>query len=124
MPVNNDTEMHTEEMELQVKTSTETESVKKTRERVITVGDAKTTTTIRGVRNRSPDESPGTPGDFHTQGYIIQCIAKIMGPGGFYHVARQVLGRIKVTPNSFADIFKEGNFQRNFNAIQISIGEL
>ena len=107
-------------MKLQVKRSTETESVKKTRERVITVGDVKTTMTIRGVHNRSPDEFGAfseTPGHFHTQGYIMQCIAKIMGPGGFYHVARQVLGRIKVTPDSFADIFKEGNFQRNFNAI-------
>ena len=60
-------------MELQVKTSTETESVKKMRERVITVGNVKTTMIIRGVRNRSPDEFGAfseTPGDFHTQGYI------------------------------------------------------
>ena len=48
--------MHMEEMELQVNTSTETESVRKTRERVITVGDVKTTMTVTGVRNRSPDE--------------------------------------------------------------------
>ena len=87
---------------------------------VITVGDVKTTMNIRGVRNRSPDEFGSfteAPGDFHTQGYIMQCIAKIMGPGGFYYVARQVLGRIKVTPNSFESIFKEGNFQRNFDTI-------
>ena len=90
------------------------------REKVITVGDVKTTMTIRGVRNRSPDEFGAfteTPGDFHTQGYIMQCIARIIGPGGFYYVMRQVLKRIKVTPNSFDGIFKEGNFQRNFNAI-------
>ena len=90
------------------------------REKVITVGDVKTTMTIRGVRNRSPDEFGAfteTPGDFHTQGYIMQCIARIIGPGGFYYVAKQVLNRVKVTPNSFVGIFKEGNFQRNFNAL-------
>ena len=77
--------------------------------------------TIRGVRNRSPDEFGSfteAPGDFHTQGYIMQCIARIMGPGGFYYVARQVLNRVKVTPKSFDDIFNHGNFQRNFNAIE------
>ena len=91
------------------------------RDHVITVGDVKTTMTIRGVRNRSPDEFGSfteAPGDFHTQGYIMQCIARIMGPGGFYYVARQVLNRLKVTPKSFEDIFNHGNFQRNFNAIE------
>lgn len=62
---------------------------------VITVGDVKTTMNIRGVRNRSPDEFGSfteAPGDFHAQGYIMQCIAKIMGPGGLYYVMRQLLG--------------------------------
>lgn len=118
-----ETDPSTEQMEIQVNTSSQTESAttaKHAREQVITVGDVKTTMTIRGVRNRSPDEFGAfteTPGDFHAQGYVMQCIARIMGPGGFYHVARQMLDRVKVTPNSFVDIFKEGNFQRNFNAI-------
>ena len=91
------------------------------RDHVINVEDVKTTMTIRGVRNRSPDEFGSftkAPGDFHTEGYIMQCVARIMGPGGFYYVGRQVLNRVKVTPRSFNDIFNHGNFQRNFNAIE------
>ena len=88
---------------------------------VITTGDVKTTMTIRRVRNRSPDEFRSfteAPGDFHSQGYVMQCIAKIMGPGGFYYVVKQLLGRAKVTPSSFEKIFNEENFERNFNAVK------
>ena len=42
----------------------------------LTVGDAKSTSTLRGVRNRAPDEFGcfhDVPGDFHTQGYVMEC---------------------------------------------------
>ena len=86
----------------------------------LTVGDAKSTPTLRGVRNRAPDEFGcfhDVPGDFHTQGYVMECLACISGPGGFYYVMRQLLGRLKITPKSFVDIFKEGNYEQNMDAL-------
>ena len=47
----------------------------------------------------------------------MECLARISGPGGFYYVMRQLLGRLKVTPKSFVDIFKEGNYERNMDAL-------
>lgn len=86
----------------------------------LTIGDAKSTSTLRGVRNRAPDEFGSfkdVPGDFHTQGYVMECLSRISGPGGFYYVIRQILRRHKVTPKSFVDIFKEGNYERNMDAL-------
>ena len=86
----------------------------------LTVGDAKSTSTLRGVRNRAPDEFGSfkeVPGDFHTQAYVMECLSRISGPGGFFYTIRQVLGRLKVTPKSFVDIFKEGNYERNMDAL-------
>ncbi|CAB3977430.1 Hypothetical predicted protein [Paramuricea clavata] len=86
----------------------------------LTVGDAKSTSTLRGVRNRAPDEFGSfkeIPGDFHTQAYVMECLSRISGPGGFFYTIRQVLGRLKVTPKSFVDIFKEGNYERNMDAL-------
>ena len=87
----------------------------------ITVGDAKSTSTLRGVRSRAPDEFGSfkeVPGDFHTQGYVMECLSRISGPGGFYYTIRQLLGRLKVTPKSFGvTLFKEGNYERNMDAL-------
>lgn len=48
------------------------------------------------MRNRAPDEFSvftEEPGDFHTKDYLMQCCGNILGPGGFYYVAKQLLGR-------------------------------
>ena len=50
------------------------------RDRVIAVGDVKTTTTTRGLRNRCPDEFGSfseTPGDFHAIGYCMEIISRL-----------------------------------------------
>lgn len=90
------------------------------RDNIITIGDVKTTVTTRGLKNRSPDEFgifEETPGDFHALAYVMECLAKIFGTAGFYYTARQVLGRLKVTPNSFENMFKEENYERNYEAL-------
>ncbi|CAB3988923.1 D Chain D, consensus ankyrin repeat [Paramuricea clavata] len=84
------------------------------------LGDVKSASTLRGVRNRAPDEFGSfkeVPGDFHTQAYVMECLSRISGPRGFFYTIRQVLGRLKVTPKSFVDIFKEGNYERNMDAL-------
>ena len=84
------------------------------------IADCKSCINVRGTRNRSPDEFENfqeVPGDFHTQGYIMECIARFAGPTGFYFICQQVLNRKRVTPKSFQKIFNEGNYQRNFNAL-------
>ncbi len=94
--------------------------IKSARDRIITIGDVKTTVTTRGLKNRSPDEFgifEETPGDFHALAYVMECIAKIFGPGGFYYIARHILGRLKVTPTSFENMFKEENYERNYEAL-------
>lgn len=91
------------------------------RKRVITFGDQKTCSNIRAVRNRAPDEFSAfteKPGDFHTEGYLAQCCAKMLGPGGFYYVVRMLLGRQRVTSKSFQKIFKEGNLERGIDALK------
>ena len=90
------------------------------RDKIITVGDVKTTVTTRGLKNRSPDEFgvfEETPGDFHALAYVMECLARVFGLAGFYYTARQILGRLKVTPNSFENMFKEENYERNFEAL-------
>ena len=90
------------------------------RKSVISIGDVKTTITTRGLKNRAPDEFgifSGTPGDFHCIGYVMGCLAKIYGKGGLLYVVRQVLGRIKITSESFVSIFKDQNYERCFEAV-------
>ena len=87
------------------------------RKKVITFGDQKACSNVRSIRNRAPDEFSTfmeKPGDFHTEGYLAQCCGKILGPGGFYYVMRQLLGRHQVTSKSFQKIFK-GNLERNID---------
>lgn len=65
--------------------------IKSARDRIITIGDVKTTVSTLGLKNRSPDEFgifEETLGDFYALAYVMECLAKIFGPGGFYYVAR------------------------------------
>ena len=74
------------------------------RDRVIAVGDVKSTTTTRGLRNRCPDEFGSfseTPGDFHTIGYCMEIISRLYGSGGFFYVIRHILNRCKITTEAF-----------------------
>ena len=90
------------------------------RKHCITVGDNKTTSNIRSVVQRAPQEYgsfTACPGGFHTTAYVMECVARQIGPGGFYYVIRMLLNRVKVTPSSFKNMFKEGNFQRNFDVL-------
>ncbi|CAB4013605.1 Hypothetical predicted protein [Paramuricea clavata] len=36
---------------------------------------------------------------------------------GFFYTLTQLLGQLKVTPKSFIDTFKEGNYERNMDAL-------
>ena len=88
--------------------SDESKTSSNARDKIITVGDVKTTVTTRGLKNRSPDEFgifEETPGDFHAVAYVMEYLAKIFGTG-FYYTSRhrQVLGRLKVKPNSFENM--------------------
>ena len=86
----------------------------------ITVGDNKSTSNVRSTVRRAPQEYgcfTASPGGFNTTVYIMECVARQIRPGGFYHVIRMLLNRVKVTPSSFKDIFKQDNFQRNFDAL-------
>ena len=47
----------------------------------------------------------------------MECLAKIFGTAGFYYTSRQVLRRLKVTSNSFENMFKEENYERNYEAL-------
>ena len=42
----------------------------------------------------------------------------MLGPGGFYYVVRQMLGRKQVTSKSSRKIFKEGNLERCIDALK------
>lgn len=91
------------------------------RKKVITFDDQNACSNVRSVRNRAPDEFSTfmeKPGDFHTEGYLAQCCGKMLGPGGFYYVMRQLLGRHQVTSKSFQKIIKEGNLERNIDALK------
>ena len=90
------------------------------RDRVIAVGDVKTTTTTRGLRNRCPDEFGSfseTPGDFHTIGYCMEIISRLYGSGGFFYVIRHILNRSKITTEAFDKIFKEEHYERCFESL-------
>ena len=60
----------------------------------INIGDQKNTVTVQGCANRCPDiygcHTPGG-GDFHARGYVNELIARIVGPGGFWHVTEHVM---------------------------------
>ena len=90
------------------------------RDRVIAVGDVKTTTTTRGLRNRCPDKFGSfseTPGDFHTIGYCMEIISRLYGSGGFFYVIRHILNRSKITTEAFDKIFKEEHYERCFESL-------
>ena len=90
------------------------------RKAVITFSDQNTCGNVRSMRNRAPDKFSvftEKPGDFHTEGYLMQCWGKILGPGGFYYVAKQLLGR-QVTSKSFQQIFNDGNLERCQDALK------
>ena len=86
----------------------------------INVGDQKNTVLIQGCSNRCPDvygcHTPGG-GDFHNRGYVNECIARIAGPGGFWHVVEKVLKRPTVNPTSFKMKFKDNNYNNNEEAL-------
>lgn len=76
----------------------------------INVGDQKNTVTVQACANRCPDQygchTPGG-GDFHARGYVNESIARIAGPGGFWHVTEHVLKRPTINPKSFKSKFKD-----------------
>jgi hypothetical protein len=86
----------------------------------INVGDQKNTVTVQGCANRCPDvygcHTPGG-GDFHARGYVNESIARIAGPGGFWHVSEHVMKRPTVNPKSFKSKFKENNYNNNEEAL-------
>ena len=86
----------------------------------INVGDQKNTVTVQGCANRCPDmygcHTPGG-GDFHARGYVNESIARIAGPGGFWHVTEHVMKRPTVNPKSFKSKFKENNYNNNEEAL-------
>ena len=46
-----------------------------------------------------------------------ECIARIAGPGGFWHVVEKVLKRPTVNPTSFKMKFKDNNYNNNEEAL-------
>jgi hypothetical protein len=56
-------------------------------------------------------------GDFHARGYVNESIARIAGPGGFWHVTEHVMKRPTVNPKSFKSKFKENNYNNNEEAL-------
>ena len=55
--------------------------IKSACDRILTIGDVKTTITIRGLKNHSPDKFgifEETPGDFYALAYFRECLAKIL----------------------------------------------
>ena len=80
----------------------------------------KNTVTVQGCANRCPDmygcHTPGG-GNFHARGYVNESIARIAGPGGFWHVTEHVMKRPTVNPKSFKSKFKENNYNNNEEAL-------
>jgi len=97
-----------------------TESTNYARRVNITVGDQKNTATVLTCANRCPElyacHSPGG-GDFHNKGYLNESIARIAGPGGFWHVTEQVMKRPTVNLASFKQKFKDNNYNNNEEAL-------
>jgi hypothetical protein len=86
----------------------------------INVGDQKNTANIQGCINRCPDmyscHTQGG-GDFHNRGYINECIARVGGPGGVWHVVNDIMKRPTVNPKSFKNKFKDNNYNNNEEAL-------
>lgn len=86
----------------------------------INVGDQKNTVLIQGCSNRCPDvygcHTPGG-GDFHNRGYLNECIARIAGPGGFWHVVEKVMKRPTVNQTSFKKSSKKTITNNNQEAL-------
>jgi hypothetical protein len=86
----------------------------------INVGDQKNTALLQGCSSRCPDvygcHTPGG-GDFHNRGYLNECIARIAGQGGFWHVLEKVLKRPTVNQASFKMKFKDNNYNNNDEAL-------
>ena len=86
----------------------------------INVGDQKNTVLVQGCANRCPDvygcHTPGG-GDFHNRGYVNECIARIAGPGGFWHVTEKIMKRPTVNQTSFKKKFKDNNYNNNEEAL-------
>lgn len=90
--------------------------------RTLFVGDQGTNKVIRGVKSRS-DAAYGwcaeVPGDMHAKGYLYEVCKKVMSPGGFMHIVREVLDRKKITDDSFGQKkFQEQNLNRIREALR------
>ena len=90
--------------------------------RTLFVGDQGTNKVLRGVKGRS-EAAYGwcaeVPGDMHAKGYLYEVCKKVMSPGGFMHIIREVLGRVKVTDDSFGQKkFQEQNLSRIEEALR------
>ena len=86
------------------------------------VGDQGTNKVLRGVKGRS-EAAYGwcaeVPGDMHAKGYCYEVCKKVMIPGGFMHILRDVLLRKKIIPESFGKKkFQEQNLKRIEEAIR------
>lgn len=72
--------------------------------RTFFVGDQGTNKVVRGMKSRS-DAAYGwcaeVPGDMHAKGYLYEVCKKVMFPGGFMHIIRELLDRKKITDDSF-----------------------
>lgn len=90
--------------------------------RTLFVGDQGTNKVLRGVKGRS-EAAYGwcaeVPGDMHAKGYLYEVCKKVMTPGGFMHIIRNVLERFKVTEDSFGQKkFQEQNLGRIDEAVR------
>ena len=90
--------------------------------RTLFVGDQGTNKVLRGVKSRS-EAAYGwcseVPGDMHAKGYLYEVCKKVMSPGGFMYIVREVLGRKKVTDDSFGQKkFQEQNLNRISEALR------
>ena len=63
------------------------------------------------------------PGDVHASGYISECMAKTLGPGGMYYCLKSVLHRKNNEVTFGTKKLQEGNLSSNFEACRdISMG--
>ena len=125
-----ETVQNTEEIEQQEsvsekdKSDTNDEAYRYERKSSLTlfVGDQGTNKVLRGVKGRS-EAAYGwcaeVPGDMHAKGYCYEVCKKVMTPGGFVHILRDVLSRKKITPESFGKKkFQEQNLKRIEEAVR------
>jgi hypothetical protein len=86
------------------------------------VGDQGTNKVLRGVKGRSEAVygwCAEVPGDMHAKGYCYEVCKKVMTPGGFIHILRDVLLRKEITPESFGKKkFQEQNLKRIEEAVR------